>query len=328
MIETPKICVIVPVYKVEAYLKKCVDSLLNQTYPNLNIILVDDGSPDSCPMMCDEYAERNKNVTALHKENGGLSSARNYGVMHTDAELIAFVDSDDFVERTYIDDLYELMNRFKADLVITKVVREPENSAVIKRNDKFPSYCTNRESALLDIYGGGKVGWQAYGKLYQRDTLLKYPFPDGYYEDCAVMYKIIHSVDKIAIGDFEGNYHYIDRQGSILRSELKKDHLRIFSICKKVKLFIEENYPQLDIVPILVYKRCLTQLLHLQSMPKSTYAELYYKYQPMFKKNLKKILHDNRVSKKNKIHMVMLCMPVWVYQLQYKVNRRIKSHKS
>lgn len=328
MIETPKICVIVPVYKVEAYLKKCVDSLLNQTYTNLNIILVDDGSPDSCPMMCDEYAERNENVTALHKENGGLSSARNYGVMHTDAELIAFVDSDDFVERTYIDDLYELMNRFKADLVITKVVRESEESIIKKENDKFSSFCTDCKTALFETYGSGKVGWQAYGKLYHREVLLQNPFPDGYYEDCAIMYKIINSVDKIVIGDFEENYHYIDRQGSILRSGLKKEHLRIFDICKEFQKFINDYYPQLDILPVLVYKKGLTQLLHLQSMPNSTYKKLYYKYQPLFRKNLIKVFQDKRITWKNKIHMLFLCMPVFVYQLQFKLNRSIKKRKS
>ena len=322
------VSVVVPVYKVEKYIDRCVKSLLAQDFSSYEIILVDDGSPDNCPEICDGYEKQNSRVRVLHKPNGGLGDARNYGVKHAEADYIVFVDSDDYVEKSYISDLWKLKEQFHADLVITKVVREPENSAVIKKNDKFPSYCTDRESALFEVYGGGKAGWQAYGKLYRRDTLLRFPFPDGYYEDCAVMYKIIDSVDKIAIGDFEGNYHYIDRQGSILRSELKQEHLRIFDICRQVKRFIEKNYPQLDILPILVYKRGLTQLLHLQSMPQSTYAGLYYKYQPVFRKNLNKILHDSRISKKNKIHMIMLCMPVRLYQLQFRLNRLRKSRKS
>lgn len=322
-----KVSVIVPVYKVEQYLSRCINSLLKQNFDSYEIILVDDGSPDNCPMLCDEFEKKYSCIRTFHKLNGGLGDARNFGVKEAKAEYIVFVDSDDYVEENYINDLWKLREQFDADFVITKVVREPENSTVIKRNDKFLSYCTNKESALLEVYGCGKVGWQAYGKLYRRETLLKYPFPDGYYEDCAVMYKIIDSVDKIAIGDFEGNYHYIDRQGSILRSELKKEHLRIFDICHSVKHFVDKKYPKLDIVTVLVYKRGLTQLLHLQSMPKSTYKELYYKYQPMFKENLYKILNDERVSKKDKIHMVMLCLPVWVYRLQFKALRIAKRLK-
>ena len=328
MTEVPNICVIVPVYKVEAYLKKCVDSLLNQTYQNLSIILVDDGSPDSCPQICDEYAHNNENVIALHKENGGLSSARNYGVQHTETDLIVFVDSDDYVEPLYVETLYKLMVKFNADFVMTKVAREPEGSTVKKDNHKFRSFCADSETALFESYGGGKIGWQAYGKLYHRDILLKYPFPDGYYEDCAVMYKIIHSVDKIAIGDFEGNYHYIDRQGSILRSQLKPEHLHIFDICKEFQQFITDKYPQIDILPVLVYKKGLTQLLHLQSMSKEEYRRFYYQYQPLFRKNLFRVLQDKRITKKSKVHMFLMCMPVWIYQLQFRLNRRIKSHKS
>lgn len=318
------VSVIVPVYKVEKYIDRCVKSLLDQDFDSYEIILVDDGSPDNCPKICDEYGQQNSCIKVLHKTNGGLGDARNYGVKYAEADYIIFVDSDDYVEKSYISDLWKLKEQFDADLVITKVVREPENSSVIKRNDKFPSYCTNPEGALLQVYGGGKVGWQAYGKLYHRETLLKYPFPDGYYEDCAVMYKIIHSVDKIAIGDFEGNYHYIDRQGSILRSELKKEHLRIFTICKKVKFFIEENYPQLDIIPILVYKKGLVQLLHLQSMSNTTYKKLYYKYQPIFRKNIKRVLCNKTISNKNKISMVLLCMPVSFYRIQYKIKNSLK----
>ena len=92
------------------------------------------------------------------------------------ADYIVFVDSDDYVEKNYISDLWKLKEQFDAELVITRVVRETENSTVIKRNDKFPSYCTDRESALFEVYGDGKVGWQAYGKLYRREILQKYPF--------------------------------------------------------------------------------------------------------------------------------------------------------
>lgn len=319
------VSVIVPVYKVEQYLNRCVNSLLKQNFDSYEIILVDDGSPDNCPMLCDEFERKFSRIRTFHKPNGGLGDARNFGVMEAKAEYIVFVDSDDYVEETYISDLWKLREQFDADFVITRVVREPENSTVVKRNDKFSSYCTNKDSALLEVYSGGKVGWQAYGKLYRRDILLKYPFPDGYYEDSAVMYKIIDSVDKIAIGDFEGNYHYIDREGSILRSELKKEHLRIFEICNEVKVFVENKYPELKIVPVMFYKRGLVQLLHLQSMTKEDYTKYYYQYQPMFKKELINVLFDKRITVNNKVHMILLCLPVHIYKQLFGLLRNIKN---
>lgn len=322
--ENVLVSVVVPVYKVEKYIDRCVKSLLVQDFDSYEIILVDDGSPDNCPKICDEYGRQNSRIRVLHKSNGGLGDARNYGVKYAGADYITFVDSDDYVEKSYISNLWKLKEQFDADLVITKVVRESENSTVIKRNDKFPSYCTNSEDALFQVYGGGKVGWQGCGKLYHREILFKYPFPDGYYEDCAVMYKIINSVDRIAIGDYEGDYHYIVRQGSILRSQLKPEHLHIFDICKEFQEFITDNYPQLEILPVLVYKRGLTQLLHLQSMSKEEYTRFYYKYQPMFRKHLIEILKDNRISKENKIHTILLCMPACFYRMQFNLIQKIK----
>ena len=106
----PLISVIIPVYKVEKYLNKCVDSVLNQTYKNLEIILVDDGSPDKCPEICDEYAKKDDRIKIIHKQNGGLSDARNVGIEKSTGEYITFIDSDDYVDSNYIEQLYKLFD--------------------------------------------------------------------------------------------------------------------------------------------------------------------------------------------------------------------------
>ncbi len=312
----PKVGVIVPVYKVEKYLEKCVNSLLRQTYKNLEILLIDDGSPDTCPQMCDSFAAKNKRVKALHKENGGLGDARNYGVANSECDWIVFVDSDDYVEPEYVEVLVNLRNQFDADMVITRTSREPEDGSAVKTNDKFPAICVDRETALFEVYSGGKVGWAAYGKLYRKDVLLNNPFPAGLYEDCACMYRIITENEKIVIADYENNYHYIERQGSLLKSSLNEHHLHIFDICDEFRDFIEKEYPQLDILPVLVYRRGVTQLLNLQNMPWETYKTVFYKYHKMFRKNLLKVLRDSRVTIKSKVHFIMLCTTPGVYQLQ------------
>lgn len=116
--EEPLISVIVPVYNVEKYLDKCVDSIVNQTYKNLEIILVDDGSPDNCPKMCDDWARKDKRIRVIHKKNGGVSSARNLGINNANGECIGFVDSDDWIEKKYIQKLYETLIQEGADIAL------------------------------------------------------------------------------------------------------------------------------------------------------------------------------------------------------------------
>ena len=109
--EEPLISVIIPVYKVEQYLDRCLNSVVNQTYKNLEIILVDDGSPDNCPKMCDEWAEKDNRVKVFHKENGGLSDARNYGTERCNGLFLTYVDSDDYIDTDYVSYLYDLLHR-------------------------------------------------------------------------------------------------------------------------------------------------------------------------------------------------------------------------
>lgn len=321
---SPAISVIVPVYKVEPYLDRCVKSLLAQTYSNINIILVDDGSPDRCPEMCDHYALQYDNVVALHKPNGGLSDARNYGVNHTEDEWIVFVDSDDCVEPGYVETLVNLRNQFDAEMVITRTVRENEDGSGRPKHQSFESYLADKKTALYAAYSGEEVGWSACGKLYPKAVLLKHPFPDGYYEDCACMYWIIEEFDKIAIGDFDQNYHYIQRSGSILKAGLNKKHMHIFEIAEEFEAFIRERHPDMDILIVHLYRRAIAQLLNLQSMPWKMYKELFLKYRPIFRMNLNKIRHDTTMSPKLKMYYFLLCGRPEVFLLKSKVLKIVR----
>lgn len=115
------ISVIVPVYKVEKYIKKCIESIINQTYENLEIILVDDGSPDNCGKICDEYAKKDKRIKVIHKENGGVSSARNLGLEKSNGQYITFIDSDDWIEEEYCEILLTTLKEQNADCAICRL---------------------------------------------------------------------------------------------------------------------------------------------------------------------------------------------------------------
>ena len=139
MNNTPLISVIVPVYNVEKYLRKCVDSIVNQTYKNLEIILVDDGSPDNCGKICDEFAEMDNRVMVIHKENGGLSSARNAGLDIATGEYITFVDSDDYIENDTYEKVVVAINKFDSDLIFFREKSVDESGKTIYINGDTPS---------------------------------------------------------------------------------------------------------------------------------------------------------------------------------------------
>ena len=126
--QNPLVSIIVPIYKVEPYLRRCLDSIVNQTYTNLEIILVDDGSPDGCPQICDEYAAKDKRIVVIHKENGGLSDARNAGLDICKGEYIFFIDSDDWIKTDTIEFLYKITQDKKSDIVIGDYITTTEIS--------------------------------------------------------------------------------------------------------------------------------------------------------------------------------------------------------
>ncbi len=284
------VSVIVPVYKVEEYLCRCIDSLINQTYENIEIILVDDGSPDACPQICDEYEKNNTKIRVLHKENAGLSSARNLGVKVSNGNLIVFVDSDDYVEKQYIYDLYELLTKFDADIAITRIIREDAQGKRRTGLVRFTDQRISSEQAFLEVYSGSKIGWEAYGKIYKKELLINNPFPDGLYEDFACQYKILKDSDIVAIGNYEVNYHYVTRPESILTSKFNKKHLHIFDLCNELSVYIKTYFPNHEYLSYLLYERGIIQIFKLHTISKDTQKKIYEKYKKIFRRGFFKIV--------------------------------------
>lgn len=190
-----KISVIVPVFKVERYLNECVTSIVNQTYDNLEIILVDDGSPDKCPQMCDEWADKDSRIKVVHKKNGGLSSARNAGMEHASGEFVMFVDSDDFIEQSMAYDLMQAQNDTHADVVCCEINRYKDG--VYTLMDIFHSSValyTITSTQFLNMLFLTKVSCASWNKLYRRDVLHDVSFPEGVYnEDIVFLYNLFQN---------------------------------------------------------------------------------------------------------------------------------------
>lgn len=201
-----KLSVVVPVYRVEKFLNKCVDSIIAQTYKNLEIILVDDGSPDNCPSICDEYARKDERVRVIHKKNGGLSSARNAGLQAATGGYVAFVDSDDWIRPTMYEELMYLAEDLDADVVSGAffTYKEHRNPPICEGGaDGKVRIMTNAE-ALSELYFGNQgffcLSTMVPTKIYRTELAKKVEFPEGFiHEDVYWTPMILHMADRVVM---------------------------------------------------------------------------------------------------------------------------------
>lgn len=217
-----KLSIIVPVYNVEQYLRKCVESLLNQDVCNYEIILVDDGSTDNCPQICDEYALSHKNIRVIHRKNGGLSAARNSGIETAKGEYIMFVDSDDYIESNVLSGLMMQIDRDNLDVLRFKYQNVNEKYEVFNpnksnpfRNDDYSDVVTDGVSFLNSRFG---TACYAVMFIVRREILSGCLFTEGiYFEDTEWTPRMLAKADRAASTDTVV-YNYLVRKGSISRA--------------------------------------------------------------------------------------------------------------
>lgn len=259
----PLITVIVPFYKVEDYIDRCIQSILNQTYKNLEIILVDDGSPDNCGNIIDRYAQIDPRIIALHKENGGLSDARNYATPLAHGDFLTFVDSDDWISPYYIENLYNTIARDGADLAISwfTVTYEDKTSKDKYYNELEGYELISSIECLRRMFYQNGIETSAWGKLYKKSSKDLLAYPKGkLYEDIPVTYAVIKQAKKIAIIKNE-DYFYFQRANSIQNTSFVPQKLEAIEHMKDVVNDIEKSYPQLISAAHCRYFSCVCNIL-------------------------------------------------------------------
>lgn len=224
------ISVIVPVYNVEAYLDKCMESIVNQTYKNIEIVLVDDGSPDNCPSMCDKWAEKDSRIKVIHKQNGGLSDARNAGISYSHGDYITFVDSDDYLAEDCIAVLYDVLRSNNAEMSVASF-EYVYHDAVKKRNFTANTEIYTPQQYMLSYYANvanDAMFEKAVSfvisccKLYKKSLFNEIKFPVGrYHEDEFTTYKLCFCCERIAYID-KSLYFYVQQEGSITNTFSEK----------------------------------------------------------------------------------------------------------
>lgn len=243
MINNELISVIVPIYNVEKYLEKCVNSILNQTYTNLEIILVDDGSPDKCPSICDNLAITDDRIKVIHQQNGGLSKARNVGIDVAKGVYLVFVDSDDTVEDELIEKLYKCLKKYDCKMAACGRKYVFEDGKAICKVPKGIDTVYEFEDAIKEMNTFRLFDMSATSKIFAKELFSTINFPEGKLsEDYFVMYKLIDLAHKVGyISD--PLYNYFQRTNSISRN--KKINHDFIEAAQNQMDYLDDKYPDL-----------------------------------------------------------------------------------
>ena len=242
--EKDLISVIVPVYKVEKYLEKCIESIIKQTYTNLQIILVDDGSPDNCGKICDEYAKKDLRIEVIHKANGGLSDARNVGISKAKGRYIGFVDSDDYIKEDMYEILLNLIKKYDADVSICNLYDVIDGNEYIRNKENgIREY--SRLDILKEVLLDKNIQSYAWNKLYEKELFDEIKYPIGKkYEDIGTTFYLFEKCNKIVVTS-EPEYYYLKRADSLVNNVTESTILDYTEIIIQRYLYIKQNIKEL-----------------------------------------------------------------------------------
>ena len=245
-----KVSIIVTVYKVEPYLDKCVSSIVNQTYTNLEIILVDDGSPDNCSAKCDVWAKKDSRIRVIHKPNGGLSDARNAGMAIATGELMTFVDSDDWIAPDMYEHLYQRLTEDDSDIAVCGVQMVWEDETTPRLLTCAGDCILSHEEAMRALIEESWLKQPVWYKLYKTALVRDILFPKGkYHEDVFWSYQAVGRAKKVSVSDRIG-YYYLQRGGSIMGEGYSVKRLDAIEAKEQRCAYMRKRFPALSALSI------------------------------------------------------------------------------
>lgn len=249
----PLISIIVPVYKVEKYLHRCIDSILIQSFTDFELILVDDGSPDNCGNICDEYAEKDSRIVVIHKKNGGLSDARNSGIAMARGKYIGFVDGDDYIEKYMYESLYNNIKEADADMAICGIYHCYDGVEIKKQSQRIKKVCGQIE-VIEEVLSGKHVGVGANTKLYKKFLFDDVRYPVGrIVEDAFVIVELLQNVQTVVI-DTLPQYCYFHRKNSITMSAFSERCYDFIDAYKKNLAIINNTLEYKELREVAKYR--------------------------------------------------------------------------
>ena len=315
--ENDLISVVIPVYNVEQYLPKCIESIMSQTYKNLEIILVNDGSTDGSQKICEEYKSIDNRIKIINKENGGLSDARNVGIDNSSGNYITFIDSDDYIDDDYVYTLYKSLISYNADMSIASHKIIYPKRIIDKATDE--KFCANSKKVLEKILYDEGIDLSAWGKLYKKSLFNNIKFPKGrLFEDSATTYRLIDESKKIAVNS-KSVYNYVIRKNSISNEMFSEKKMDLITSTMEMTEFIKKKYPELEKGCerrlMYAYLSTLTQL----AKTKETNSSMQAKLMNYIKKNKGRVLKDKRIPKRDRIGIISTMLGFKFYKYMWKI---------
>lgn len=307
------ISVIVPVYNVSKYLPKCLNSILNQSYTNLEVIVINDGSTDDSGAICEEFQGKDSRIKVIHKKNGGLSSARNAGLEVASGEFVGFIDSDDWIERDFFALLHEGITKNNSDIAVVQFLKIRNFEKIEVQTSSFNEWTVfSRESAMKAMFDKS-IGYSAVNKLYRKHLFDGIRYPEGFLmEDKGTTYKLIHRSDKVAV-NMSTKYHYYLRDNSIMRSQFSERSFDSFLFHEEMIAFIDMKYPELSTLVREKYGHTAIKSLLNVIASRCTQQEHIDRCLTVLNENRKYILSGNASSNNIKLFSLVIGIPGLAY---------------
>ena len=321
----PLISVILPVYNVEAYLESCVESLLAQTYENLELLIVDDGSGSVCAELCDALKNRDARIVVFHKPNGGISDARNFGVELARGEYLTFVDPDDRVDEDYVSYLFGLIGQYGTRMSVCQHWVHQPNGHVDALGGEGSDLLDAKTCIRRMLYHDG-IDTSVWGKLYRRDLFDGVRYPVGkLFEDMGVTYQLFLRSGEIAVG-WEMKYHYLIRANSIVTAQFNPHKLDLLEMTDRMAAEVTALWP--DLAPAALRRQVYARFSTLNQTIGAE-GELHREEMIRFiRAHQSDVLRDPDAPRRDKLAIRALSMGFGAYQAFWKTYLHLKKGES
>lgn len=314
------VSIIVPIYNVEKYIQKCIDSILEQTYNNIEVILVDDGSLDTSGALCDQYISKDPRIKVYHKTNGGLSDARNYGLKFASGKYVLFIDGDDFLDESMVLTLYNLIKNTDTRISACSLIYEyecenvPDNYSYSNSSQVLSS--TDFFLLMLDFNKRLRMG--VWNKMYDISLFKDVKFPVGrLYEDVGTMFKLIFQVDAVSFIDIP-LYHYLKRVGAITSRKYDRKELDRYVMTSSMINYVTNKYPEI-LGNAIIYKLVNCDLSIINSMVNTkTYDKRMVKLLTLDFKKYFHLLMKSNLDIVKKIQIILFLIDFKLYKFLFR----------
>jgi len=308
--DKPIISIIVPIYKVEPQIEKCLSSIKEQTLTNFEVILVDDGSPDNCGKICDEVAATDARFRVIHQENGGISNARNNGLAIVRGEYIGFVDPDDYIAPDMYEKLYKEIVRTEADIVVCDHFRVEQGKPVPRTSFEKNKVLTSKET--LQLLADDSLTSYMWCKLYKKELFEEVKFIEGYnFEDLAILHELVYRATKIAYLHEPLYYYFINFKGLVANLTTKNEYDHFIAWYRRMT-FLQKHYPDVAGLTYNSLINCGARAYWLCAYRKKN--ELSQEVRKLLKAEAAKLLNSPDVRIKNKVRLLQVMLKINMYR--------------